>query len=133
MKTLYLLRGCPGSGKSNLAVGLYTNGVVQMEICADYYHEDEHGVYNWKPQNVKKSHEWCQGEVEWWMKGEYNIAVHNTFTTEKELKPYFDLAEQYGYKVVSLIVENRHGSNDIHNVPEDTKQKMKDRFEVKLL
>ena len=48
------------------------------------------------------------------------------------MKDYFDLASTYGYRVVSLIVENRHGSKNVHNVPEETLEKMRNRFEVKL-
>jgi hypothetical protein len=50
------------------------------------------------------------------------VVVSNTFTTEKEMKPYYELAEKYGYRVYSLIVENRHGeseSTNIHNLPKD--------------
>jgi hypothetical protein len=48
------------------------------------------------------------------------------------MEDYFKLAEKYGWKVVSLIVENRHGSQNIHGVPEEKLQQMKNRFEIKL-
>ena len=48
------------------------------------------------------------------------------------MKSYFELAEQYDYKVYSLIVENRHGGVNEHGVPDEVLTKMKDRFEVKL-
>lgn len=60
------------------------------------------------------------------------IFVSNTFTTEKEMKPYLKMAEESGYHVVSLIVENRHGNKSVHNVPEETMTKMRDRFSFKL-
>jgi hypothetical protein len=60
------------------------------------------------------------------------IAVSNTFTQEWEMGDYFKLAEKYGYKVVSLIIENRHGGQNVHGVPEDKLQIMKNRFEIKL-
>lgn len=59
-----------------------------------------------------------------WLK----IIVSNTTTTEKELKPYIDLAEEYGYKVVSLIVENRHGNDSIHNVPQEIRDSQENRL-----
>jgi hypothetical protein len=46
--------------------------------------------------------------------------------------PYFDLAEKHGYRVYSLIVENRHGGVNEHGVPEDKLEIMKNRFEIKL-
>ena len=60
------------------------------------------------------------------------IVVSNTFTQEWEMKPYFELAEKYGYMVFTIIVENRHGGVNQHNVPEDKIQLMRDRFEIKL-
>jgi hypothetical protein len=46
------------------------------------------------------------------------------------MKPYFDLAEKHGYRVYSLIVENRHGGVNEHEVPEDKLEIMKKRFEI---
>jgi hypothetical protein len=60
------------------------------------------------------------------------IVVSNTFTQEWEMEPYFELAKKHGYKVFTVIVENRHGGTNVHNVPEDKLEQMKNRFEVKL-
>jgi len=60
------------------------------------------------------------------------IIVANTSTTESELKPYYDLAVIYGYKVFSVIVENRIDTKNIHNVPEETITKMKNKFSISL-
>jgi hypothetical protein len=48
------------------------------------------------------------------------------------MEEYFKLAEKYGYKVISLIVENRHNGKNIHGVPDDKIQIMKDRFQISL-
>ena len=98
------------------------------------YHLDENGNYNWKPEKVKEAHAWCQNQVrDWMLESEERIIVSNTFTQEWEMKVYFDWAEELGYKVFSLIVENRHGGVNEHNVPEEILVKMKDRFETKLI
>jgi hypothetical protein len=60
------------------------------------------------------------------------IAVSNTFTQEWEMQTYVDLANKYGYQVTTLIVENRHGNKNVHNVPDETLDRMRNRFEVKL-
>jgi len=60
------------------------------------------------------------------------IVVSNTFTQEWEMESYYKLAEQYGYKVFSIIVENRHGGVNQHGVPADKLEQMKNRFEIKL-
>ena len=131
-KTLYLLRGLPGSGKSTLAKNL---GGSHFE--ADQYFMKD-GQYNFDVTKLKDAHQWCQSSVELAMiQGHISednsvIVVSNTFTQEWEMKPYSDMAETYGYTVFSLIVENRHGGVNQHNVPEDKLQAMKDRFEIKL-
>jgi hypothetical protein len=60
------------------------------------------------------------------------IVVSNTFTQEWEMQPYFDMAENFDYKVFSVIVENRHGGINQHGVPEDKIELMRNRFEIKL-
>ena len=58
--------------------------------------------------------------------------VSNTFTQEWEMKPYMDLAKEHGYKVFTIVVENRHDGKNVHNVPEDKIEQMANRFEIKL-
>jgi hypothetical protein len=60
------------------------------------------------------------------------IAVSNTFTQEWEMEPYFEMAKRHGYKVFSIVVENRHGGTNVHEVPEEKVEQMKNRFELKL-
>jgi plasmid replication initiation protein len=60
------------------------------------------------------------------------IVVSNTFTQEWEMEKYYKLAEKYGYRVYSLIIENRHDGINEHNVPSDKIEQMRNRFEVKL-
>lgn len=136
-KVLIILRGLPGAGKSSFANSIWQSGVI---FEADKYFYDDDGTYNFDATKLHAAHKWCQSQVEHAM--EYNlesndqyyseIVVSNTATTEKELEPYLKLAEKYNYKVVSLIMENRHGSRSIHGVPDETMTKMRNRFEVKL-
>ena len=46
------------------------------------------------------------------------------------MEPYFEMAKRYGYRVHTIIVENRHGSKNVHGVPDEKLQQMKDRFET---
>jgi predicted kinase len=135
-KVLVLVRGIPGSGKSTFANLVWNN----YAICeADKFFHDKEGNYNFDPSKLKQAHEWCQNEVETKMKDNQNnpqfypeIAVSNTFTQEWEMQAYFDLAKKYDYRVFSIIVENRHGSTNVHGVTDDTLKKMKDRFHISL-
>ena len=127
-KNLIILRGLPNAGKTTVAKLFNTKAIC----CADDYHT-HNNVYDWKPENIKKAHEWCQKKCRKFMKVKANnIVIANTNTTEREMKPYFILAKQFSYKIFSLIVENRHGNTNDHNVPESTILKMNERFEIKL-
>lgn len=132
-KTLLLLRGLPGSGKSTLSK---TIGAITFEADMFFMEGNE---YKFNPTKLKEAHAWCQNQVEMTMKNSTKnfetsrIAVSNTFTQEWEMQPYYDLAKKYGYEVFSIIVENRHGGTNVHNVPEDKLEIMKNRFEVKLI
>jgi predicted kinase len=131
-KILYIVRGCPGSGKSTLAKTL---GGIHVE-SDQYFMED--GVYKWDPTMIKNAHNYCQGQTQAWMKTNSDqidtskIVVSNTFTQEWEMQPYFDMAKEYGYKVFTIVVENRHGGVNQHGVPDEVLTKMCERFEIKL-
>lgn len=132
MKNLYIVRGLPGSGKSTFAKTL---GGTHFETD-NFFMVD--GKYKFDVTKLKEAHEWCQNSVNTAMilniTTDLNntIVVSNTFTQEWEMKPYFDMAETYGYRVFSLIVENRHGGVNQHGVPQDKLEIMKNRFETKL-
>ena len=79
------------------------------------------------------AHEWCRTQVMQSMVIDLSIiVVSNTFTQQWEMDTYYELAKEYGYRVHTLIVENRHGGVNEHGCPEETLWKMKNRFEIKL-
>lgn len=134
MSTLTLLRGVSGAGKTTLANTLVTSLPNAFAIAADDFFETAEG-YKWDASRLRQAHQWCQEVVNYKMQaGRENIIVHNTSTTEKELKPYLEMAEYHGYSIVSLVVENRHGNASVHDVPKATvnSQKAKLRQSLKL-
>lgn len=128
-KILVICRGIPGSGKSTFAKTL---GGQHYEADM-YFINPTTGEYKFDGSKIKNAHQWCQGFVKSDMILEYpKIVVSNTFTQEWEIEPYFELAKEYGYKVFVVIVENRHNGVNVHNVPEDKIEQMKNRFNIKL-
>ena len=129
MKQLILLRGLPGSGKSTVAK-LFDKA---LHFEADMYFLDADGNYQFDASKIKNAHNWCRHSVMDAMKeGHPIVVVSNTFTQEWEMEVYYLLAEELGYRVISMIVENRHEGKNIHGCPDDKIEQMKTRFEFKL-
>ena len=129
MNNLILVRGVSGAGKSTIAP-MFKNAVL---VSTDDFFLDEYGEYVFDANSLVINHQFCQIAVKMMMKdNEELIVVHNTFTEDWEMDAYFDLARQYGYAVHTIIVENRHGSKNVHDVPQDVVKAQKERFSVTL-
>ena len=103
-----------------------------LHIEADMYFIED-GIYNFDPSGLKDAHAWCLNSAKSAMRiGDSKVVVSNTFTQEWEMKPYYELAEKYGYRVHSIIIENRHGGVNEHGVPDEKLEIMKNRFEISL-
>ena len=133
-KNLILVRGVSGSGKSTFADKFLNTSLL---ISTDDFFIEE-GEYKFNPNHLKANHERCIDSVESEMKFRENIAedtnivVHNTFTQKWEMDPYIDLAGKYGYNLYTIIVENRHNSDSVHGVPENSVIQQRERFEIVL-
>lgn len=122
MKNLYIIRGLPGSGKSTFAKTLPG---VHFEADDYFMHS---GVYMFNAKKLPEAHEMCQWQVEVAMLNDHEtISVANTFTTRKEMQPYRDLAEKYGYTVVVIKCDGNYGS--VHGVPASAIERMRARWE----
>lgn len=129
-QSLYLIRGLPGAGKSTFANTLLDAYVVQHVFEADNYFIGVDGVYRFDPHSLGKAHDQCFDKTKDALERGLSVAVSNTFTTEREMQRYVDLAKEHNINLVSLIVENRHGNQSVHDVPVNTLRRMRDRFDV---
>ena len=119
---LILVRGLPGSGKSTLAKSLINENTVHLETDMFW------GIdYNFNFSRLNEAHAWCREETECQLALGMNVVVSNTFTTKKELKPYFDIAKNFDIIPTVIVCQNSFGN--IHNVPEEVMQRMHDRFD----
>jgi len=96
LKTLYLIRGAPGSGKSSFAHDLFQGGVVDAVIEADEYFIQQDGTYVFNPSLLGKAHSFCQERTLLALQSGNNVAVSNTSTTEKEVATYKQIADEVG-------------------------------------
>lgn len=132
MKTLYLIRGVSGSGKSSLAEEMLAGLMVYYHYEADMYFMRDLGDYRWNPAELGNAHKWCQEQTERRLIDGYSVAVSNTSTTEAEVETYRKIAEACNTRFVSLVVESRHDGKNIHGVPPEKVEQMRKRFSVKV-
>jgi predicted kinase len=132
-KTMYIMRGISGSGKSTMAKTLVPEGNI--------FSTDEffmvNGEYKFNPSKLGIAHKWNFDRVRKAVEdGITPIAVDNTNTQSWEAKNYVDLAKENGYDIQvresntpwAKDLEELHKKNT-HGVPKEAIKRMLDRFE----
>jgi predicted kinase len=130
--SLFLLRGLPGSGKSTLAQVLSEHGRYPVFSVDDFF-TDELGNYDFRFQENHLAYKQCEELVlEAMRTGSKKIFVHNTFTMEWEMEPYFRMASECSYRIFVMTVENRHGGTNVHGIPDDQIIRMREKYKLYL-
>lgn len=128
---LILIRGLPGTGKSTKArelIAYSTHKGLQLDYYeADQYFTDQLGNYNYDKGKIGNAHAWCKHHTYKSLSEDRSVVVANTFTTNKELYDYLHFAKDFECKLVIVEMKKEYGS--VHNVPEETMQKMRKRWE----
>ena len=138
MKTLYIIRGLPGSGKSTLGEKLadsymdyhpkYGGPKTYSYSADDWFTYKSTGRYVFIPEELPQAHDECQSRVRGAMMSHVeNICVCNTFSQAWEAEPYFKLCEQYDYTPMVLECQSQFGN--IHDVPQESIEAMVERWE----
>jgi predicted kinase len=132
-RSLILLRGLPGAGKSTLAEVLSEGGTYPV-LSIDSYFSAKDGTYEFRYRENHLAYKKCEDDTAAAMsKGVPKIFVDNTFTLEWEMEPYFRLAGEFDYRVFVVTVENRHGGKNIHGIDEESLKKMAEKYKVVLV
>lgn len=133
MKALIILRGLPGAGKTTLANILSEDGKYPV-ISIDDYFTDKDGRYQFIHSENHKAYAQCLSNTESaMMRGVSKIILHNVFSLEWEMEPYFKMAEEKGYAVFVATIENRHKGANHHFVSDAQIKKMAEKYRVVLL
>ena len=129
MPTLYLIRGLPGSGKSTIGRAICGDESFAADDWFDLKAKNEGKTYEevFNPTDLPEAHQYCQDCVVATMSTGVDLAVCNTFSQRWEAEPYFKLVVAFGYYV--QIIECQSSFVNIHGVPEEAIQAMRDRWE----
>ena len=122
---LYIIRGLPGSGKTTLA-----HRLCELVCEADHYMVDEQGDYKFDPARLRECHDKCYIAVARALRIGLTVAVSNTFSQRWEFAKYVALAEDEGVAYQVITCEGDPLWQNVHNVPKETIQRMKDRWEL---
>ena len=131
-KYIFIITGAAGSGKSTLAEKIQDNtkGLIEpiADICEadDFWYIVGHGEYAFNPKLLWKAHKWCQDGAKEIMALGLNLIVSNTNIKPSDRKPYFEMAKEYGYKVVFIHLKTQFQNQ--HNVPDAAVKSMRDNY-----
>ncbi|MDG4720055.1 MULTISPECIES: ATP-binding protein [Thalassospira] len=125
-QTLTLIRGLPGSGKSTLAAHL-ASATDAVHLEADMFMVDRQGFYDFDIRRLKQTHAKCEAQCREALEDGRNVVISNTFTRFWEMKAYIDMAKHLDVPLQIVECHARFGS--IHQVPDETLEDMRDRWE----
>lgn len=137
MKTLTIIRGISGSGKSFLAQKIRESSKDQVPcyVEADWWHHNLKGDYVFDVSEIKNAHDWCRLTCEYYLKIVGHVIVANTFTTINEIMPYVQIAIKYGARLEILEPQTEWFNNveecvkrNVHKVPKEVLIKQKNRY-----
>lgn len=130
MTKLTLIRGIPGSGKTSLAYVLQQDRrTTSLHFEADQFFM-KNGEYLFDRTRLREAHEYCQDQTRLHLSRGFHVIVSNTFTTLKEMKPYFQMIHEYGKQPAVYVCQSNWGNE--HGVPDDVLQAMTERFQYDL-
>ncbi|XP_063058229.1 NEDD4-binding protein 2-like 1 [Engraulis encrasicolus] len=105
-KTLYILRGLPGTHKSDKARDIQDRlgGVI---INADEYHRNKKGQLVIRPEKLNEGHIWARGQALQAMdEGMDPVIIDNTNMSWREMFPYVLMGFHRGYWIKFLLTKD---------------------------
>ena len=138
LKSLILIRGLPGSGKTTLAQALikfYGGNLLSWDkVTTSHFEADmffyRSGTYQYDPKLLATAHSCCYEQARLSMEQNTNVViVSNTFVRLWELEPYTILAATFGYSVQEIVT---HASfQNVHGVTPAHIERMRKHFQIR--
>ena len=127
MAHLYIIRGVPGSGKTTLANKMINCGMANDHFEADMFMVNTDGEYHFDRNRLGECHANCMSAVINSLASGRSVIVSNTFTRRWEYQNYQIMAQEFGIDCTIIVCQGNF--KNIHGVPRQDVQRMRDRFE----
>lgn len=100
-KKLYIMVGLPGSGKST-----FTKTLSNPIICSADHWFEKSGKYVFDQSQIVPAHRAAQNKcLDSMLQSKPLIVIDNTNLTDKDRKPYEDMAQKYSYEIIYVVFE----------------------------
>lgn len=126
-RSLVLVRGISGSGKSTFATHLAAKLGHVVHSTDDFFSQD--GAYKFDASKLGQAHKWNEERTDKALEAGKNVVVANTFTQGWEMAPYDNMAKNHGARVD--VFNTVFPGKNVHGVPEAGLKRMRDRWETR--
>lgn len=123
MSELVIVRAPSGYGKSTYVKKNFSD---YQHLEADMYFIRD-GEYLFDRNKLGAAHKWCQTMTKQALRDGKDVVVSNTSTTLRELNDYIKIADDC--KVTFRVIRLNKQFQNIHNVPHEIVEAMKNRFQ----
>lgn len=136
-KTVFILRGLPGSGKSSVAdqlATLHEHDRDRVAVCSADAFFMHNGVYSFDASRLGQAHAQCMRDFTRALDQRVErIIIDNTNIKREHWQPYASIAERDGYDVAVITMRTRDAQvchdRCVHDVPLATIRHMAAEFE----
>lgn len=120
MNILYIIRGLPGAGKTSLLHTLKVTIPIDMD--------------DWRETKGDEALSSAMSFIEeaFTLYRDISIAVADVFERQDECLRLKSIADKLGARSVFMVVENYHGTEDVHGVFDDKMQTLAENFQIQL-
>lgn len=142
-RKLIIIRGASGTGKSTIASHLQNLLDAPIHEADNFWLRSWFGgqndsgcsEYKFDPKKLGQAHMWCQLNVEKQLhEGVKTVIVSNTSMALREMRPYLNLAEEYGYEIEVIRTPGPWDASvlferNVHGVPLATLEKQISKYQ----
>ena len=119
---LVIIRGLPGSGKSTFAKKMFP---LSLHLETDMFHI-HNGRYEFNREKRTQSEMWLFNTVRFSLENGMDVVLSCVFGHNHKIRRFADLCERLG---VEFTVYRMNDYGNIHNVPEEVLNDMKNTFQ----